>query len=345
MPGRTSVAHTVTDPGNSEHDQRAQAERQFAEASALMAQRERPADWDKGIALFEAAAALGSGAAAGKLATFHAMAANGPRGEGEWDRSFDLLVEAAELGSEAAAAQLFLLADPQADPVVPAAVGPGHWREVRSRIAIERLLQSPPRRSLSDTPRLRVIEGFATSAECRWIRHAQQAKMQRATVFDQATGAMVEDPSRDNSALPLQFADMDVVTEVLRTRISAAIHVPVLAFEPTQILRYEIGQQFIPHVDFFDPAKPGFEGELAASGQRIATFLIYLNDEYEGGETDFPAIGLRYRGKVGDALFWANLGPDGQPDKRTLHAGLPPTAGEKWIFSQWIRERIPTPLG
>ncbi len=46
---------------------------------------------------------------------------------------------------------------------------------------------------------------------------------------------------------------------------------------------------------------------LAAFGQRIATFLIYLNEGYEGGETSFPRIGLNYRAEQGDALFFANV--------------------------------------
>ena len=87
------------------------------------------------------------------------------------------------------------------------------------------------------------------------------------------------------------FEQMDVISEVLRTRISAATHVPVPAFEPPQILRYEVGQQFIPHYDFMDENSAGFRDELGGYGQRIATFLIYLNDDYEGGETNFPKIG------------------------------------------------------
>ena len=136
------------------------------------------------------------------------------------------------------------------------------------------------------------------------------------------------------------FEQMDVVSEVLRTRISAATHVPVPAFEPPQILRYEVGQQFIPHYDFMDENSAGFRDELGGYGQRIATFLIYLNDDYEGGETNFPKVALSHRGRTGDAIFWANLDTAGRPDPLTLHAGLPPTSGEKWVFSQWIREKM-----
>jgi hypothetical protein len=70
------------------------------------------------------------------------------------------------------------------------------------------------------------------------------------------------------------------------------------------------------------------------------TFLIYLNSEFEGGETDFPVLALAYKGATGDALYFGNVDSAGVPDPRTLHAGLPPTRGEKWLFSQWVRDRV-----
>jgi hypothetical protein len=69
--------------------------------------------------------------------------------------------------------------------------------------------------------------------------------------------------------------------------------------------------------------------------------LIYLNDDFDGGETNFPLINRRFKGRKGDALFFRNVNDAGAPDIRTLHAGLAPTRGEKWLFSQWARRRVP----
>jgi prolyl 4-hydroxylase len=69
------------------------------------------------------------------------------------------------------------------------------------------------------------------------------------------------------------------------------------------------------------------------------TFLLYLNDDYEGGETEFPVIGLRWKGRKGEGLFFWNVQPGGAPDERTLHAGAPVSRGEKWVLSQWIEGR------
>jgi hypothetical protein len=76
---------------------------------------------------------------------------------------------------------------------------------------------------------------------------------------------------------------------------------------------------------------------VAVHGQRAMTVLIYLNDDYEGGETAFPVLGRGFKGRKGDALVFWNLMPDGAPDYRTAHIGRAPTRGEKWLFSQWVR--------
>jgi len=54
-----------------------------------------------------------------------------------------------------------------------------------------------------------------------------------------------------------------------------------------QVLHYAVGQTFTPHVDFFDPAIPSQATAMAVNGQRVATALVYLNDAYDGGDTDF----------------------------------------------------------
>jgi hypothetical protein len=72
-------------------------------------------------------------------------------------------------------------------------------------------------------------------------------------------------------------------------------------------------------------------------GQRAVTFLVYLNDDYDGAETAFLALKWRYRGNKGDAILFRNVDSTGAPDLATLHAGLTPSRGEKWLLSQWIR--------
>jgi prolyl 4-hydroxylase len=107
--------------------------------------------------------------------------------------------------------------------------------------------------------------------------------------------------------------------------------------ENPQIMRYQPGQRFLPHYDFLDPRHPRVAEAIAQGGQREATFLVYLNDDFDGAETSFLQLDWRFRGGKGDAILFWNTDQSGAPEKSSLHAGLEPTRGEMWLLSQWIR--------
>ena len=133
------------------------------------------------------------------------------------------------------------------------------------------------------------------------------------------------------------FPHQDIVTLLLRHRIAALAGHEFSGLEAAAVLHYQPGQEFRPHHDFLNPNVPAFAREIAKTGQRLTTVLVYLSDDFDGGETNFPLIDYRFRGRKGDAILFRNLRPDGTPDYDTLHAGLAPTRGEKWLLSQWIR--------
>ncbi|HYD38901.1 MAG TPA: 2OG-Fe(II) oxygenase [Allosphingosinicella sp.] len=317
-------------------DLRARAEGGDSEAMLALGARLLAAGGDpaEANAWVEAASAAGSADAAALMATLEAMGAARPQ---NWKRALDCLELAARRGSDRARGQLSLLAR-----TPPAAEGEADWGELRQRIDVAALTAAPPRRPVSEQPRIRVLEGFATAAECDWVTSIARGRLNPAWVWDPVTGANRPDPSRTNRGLDLGPFQMDVAVQVLRARISAASNLPLPVFEPAQVMHYSVGQQFLPHHDFLNPAQPGDRAQIARMGQRIATFLLYLNDDYEGGETEFLKTGFTYRGRKGDALLFANVDGAGAPDPLTKHAGRPPTKGEKWILSQWIRDRSPS---
>lgn len=283
----------------------------------------------------DAASVAGNADAMTMRALFEATGAGRQQ---DWHQALDTLQRAAEHGSEFAGRQLLLLAYPTSEPQVPENAQTEFWTQVRRAVSLDRLFAHPDRRALSNGPPIRVMEGFASAAECRWLIDRATGMLKMAVVVD-SEGRQIVDPVRTNKGAIFQFTDMDLVIEALRSRISAATRIPVALLEPTQVLHYRVGQEFKRHCDYLEPGNSHHRKQLQAHGQRIATFLLYLNDDFEGGETEFCDIGVRYRGKAGDAVFWANCDLEGRPDPRTLHAGLPPATGEKWILSQWIRDR------
>jgi hypothetical protein len=196
-----------------------------------------------------------------------------------------------------------------------------------------------PRHEVFTSPRISVIEGFATAAECDWVMERARPRLHRARVYNPSDGSFFTKDARTNSSVEFGIAETDVVIVGLRLRIQMLCGLDRL--EASSILHYSPGQEFKRHYDFLDPLLPGHALDIKRSGQRAATFLIYLNNDYEGGETEFPKLDWRYKGRKGDALLFWNLNAAGEPDRNTLHAGLPTTAGEKWVFSQWLRQSRP----
>lgn len=114
--------------------------------------------------------------------------------------------------------------------------------------------------------------------------------------------------------------------------------------EGLQVLHYQPGQHYIPHWDYF-PTESASSADIVRpekGGQRIATFLIYLNTVPMGGETEFPNAGIKVAAVQGNACFFSYCNADGQLDPLTLHSGNAVIEGDKWIAVKWLREgRVP----
>ncbi|MDB5978038.1 MAG: hypothetical protein JWR07_4798 [Nevskia sp.] len=296
-------------------------------ALRLLIGRDAPHQPREAIELLRKAAALGNADATAQLATLAAAGAWMPQ---DWPGALMLLQQAAEQGSARARGQLLVLAGDRDPATETAAAESSCWRLLRESIRVEQWRTPPPRRSLCEAPRIRFAEGFTTPAVCDWLVDRARGKLKPALMFDGNRPAF--SASRNNSDFCFDIIEADVVLTLLRERVSALVKLPVFAMEPPQIFHYARGQEIKPHYDHVR-AEGGYEAE------RIATLLLYLNDDYLGGELEFPKVGVRTRGRKGDALYFANVDAAGAPDRQSLHAALPVTEGEKWIFSQWIQDR------
>ncbi|MEA2824099.1 MAG: prolyl 4-hydroxylase [Alphaproteobacteria bacterium] len=283
-----------------------------------------PLNIAEGVKLTTEAAKEGSCEAAYLMALFHAA---GTTASPSWRIALDFLQRAAELDQAIARRELALMAG-DADLIaaieqnanIPAGIWEPCWMSPELRIGI--------------------AEQFITPAICHWLVEKSRPHLKPAQTDDPLTGTPRYGNNRTNSSAEFAFADTGFILHLVRARISALTGPPTMAMEGSAVLHYAPGQQFFPHYDFLDTAEPGYARQVAEFGQRVLTFLIYLNEDFEGGETDFPKLECRYKGKTGDALFFWNVLPNGQTDQRMLHAGLPPARGEKFLFSQWVRGRM-----
>ena len=284
----------------------------------LLAGDRAPALPTEGAKLLQEAAVAGEPEAAARIA---ALTALGHHFRQDWEGGLRWLAAAAKRGWEPAREQLQVLAD-----------GTPH-------IDLAAWLSAVPARELSADPRVHALDAFATTALCEWLITRARSRLTRARVYDPVSREDVVRATRSNSVANFGLSEVELLDVVLQARMSRACGIPMNQMEAPAVLHYAVGEEASDHFDFVNPNMPDYAQEIARNGQRIMTFLVYLNDDYEGGETDFPKLQIRHKGRRGQGLFFVNALTDLQPDLRMLHAGRAPPRGEKWIVSQFIRSR------
>ena len=281
----------------------------------------RPDCAREGLNALDAAAQGGDGESAYLLALFIAEGVGFPQ---SWQTALAVLQHAAQLGWRPAQREIEFLTN--------------EFKGTRTEsLDFTQWLQAPTAQVISPAPRIFVVRNFASHAICDRLIELARPRLKAAQTYDPGSGGMQYESGRTNSDCHLILPYSDLLLALVRARISALIRMPVPFFETPTILHYKPGETFSAHHDYLDDREAGFAQEIAQNGQRVLTFLLYLNDGFAGGETEFPLVGIRCKGNKGDALCFWNVLPDGSPDRQTMHAGLPPTSGEKWLLSQWVR--------
>jgi len=187
-------------------------------------------------------------------------------------------------------------------------------------------------------PRIVVVSNLLSHEECDALEAHAALRMERSPVVASGDGANQVHAHRTSRGAMFQRGESELIDRIER-RLAALVQWPVERGEGLQVLRYEKGDEYRPHYDWFDPTQPGPRRHMEHGGQRVATIVIYLSDVEAGGGTSFPNLGLDVHPRKGGAVFFANLDPDGKPDGQTLHAGMPVVRGAKTIATKWLRER------
>lgn len=105
--------------------------------------------------------------------------------------------------------------------------------------------------------------------------------------------------------------------------------------EDLQVVRYNPGTYYKPHQDSCCDKNTYCDEFKKERGERLGTLLVYLNNDFTDGETEFPNIKQKFKPSPGSGIFWD---PYGCPPE-ALHAGLPVSSGTKYVCNSWIREK------
>ncbi|KAF3626931.1 Prolyl 4-hydroxylase 1 [Capsicum annuum] len=184
--------------------------------------------------------------------------------------------------------------------------------------------------------------------ECDYLRSIAIPRLHVSTVVDAKTGKGIKSDVRTSSGMFLSPDERQYpMIKAIEKRISVYSQIPAENGELIQVLRYEKNQFYRAHHDYFSDTF-----NIKRGGQRIATMLMYLSDNVEGGETYFPMAGtgecscggkmikgLCLKPAKGDAVLFWSMGLDGQSDPESLHGGCEVISGEKWSATKWMRQR------
>jgi hypothetical protein len=185
-----------------------------------------------------------------------------------------------------------------------------------------------------------VVENFLAAGDCARL-------VELARTLPTETGRMVADDGRGLPAAEAEPAGAGDaprrITTLIKTFGEGDAFVPVVGhaflhwvrgaygqelewFEWPDVLCYGPGGRYDPHADSEnrDPAT----GEWRRVLERDFSLLVYLNDDYVGGELEFPGLCYRLRPRRGTLVAFPS-------DHRYLHAALPVESGTRFVIVSW----------
>ncbi|OMO56523.1 Oxoglutarate/iron-dependent dioxygenase [Corchorus capsularis] len=207
-----------------------------------------------------------------------------------------------------------------------------------------------PFQVISWKPRAFYFPRFATPEQCQHVINLAKSKLEPSKLA--LRKGEVEKPQdvRTSMGTFLRASqDGAGILNAIEEKIAKATKLPRSHYEDFNVLRYQLGQKYDAHLDAFPPEQYGPQ-----KSQRVATFLVYLSDVEEGGETAFPyengmnmdgsydfkkCVGLKVKPRMGDGFLFYSLYPNNTIDQLSLHQSCPVIKGPKWVVTKWIRDQ------
>ncbi len=196
------------------------------------------------------------------------------------------------------------------------------------------LRRNPPNLRRVDNPDVEVytLDNFLSAKECERLIALIGHNLQASKL------ALQNDDNAFRTSQTAELCHLRSPTAIsIDAKICKTLGIRAAYSEGVQAQRYDVGQQFKAHHDYFEPDYDMYRRLGGLRGNRTWTFMVYLNDGMEGGATRFTRINHAVQPKAGMALIWNNLKADGLPNPLTQHAGEPVTRGHKVVITKWFR--------
>lgn len=177
-----------------------------------------------------------------------------------------------------------------------------------------------------DSP-LYVVEDFLSKEQCQILIDCYERNVE---MFAEKTGEKFWD-GRYIQMHDIMHHEIDATRILQQIRHISSMYVinefvngePIYP-DTAQIVGWKEGMEMRPHADNMMP-----DGGPNNSPHRNYTTIIYLNDDYEGGNTYFPSLGVRVAPKAGSlVVFGAGY--------EYVHGVTMVTRGKRYIYSGWF---------
>lgn len=192
------------------------------------------------------------------------------------------------------------------------------------------------------------FHNFLSNVECDAIINFSNKKgMKKSKVYSQTNNgtSLINLDSRISEQLWLSDNDTNEDYEIqkivnkIHTLNESITKIPKINQENIQVVKYNKGGFYKEHYDACSYDAEKCKNMNNNSGQRITTLLIYLNDNFEGGETKFTheKVKLNVKPEKGMAILFYNVSSKDNDvvHPLSLHTGSELLSGEKWICNVW----------
>jgi prolyl 4-hydroxylase len=181
------------------------------------------------------------------------------------------------------------------------------------------------------------FDEFLTSEECDRIIELSRENLVESRVYSGFDAEdLYETASRKSEQCWLDDNDDPLIASISQ-KVKDLTNTHDNHQEKLQVVNYQKGGFFSPHYDACDGTPEYCSRMNGKEGPRYYTLLIYLNDDFEGGETVFPKINKFVKPKKGKAVLFQSVDHRGVIIDEAFHGGNPVSAGQKWIANKWIR--------
>ena len=178
-----------------------------------------------------------------------------------------------------------------------------------------------------------IINNIITEEEALYIINKSSSHLNDSRIL----GDILDTKIRKSKNTWLYPNDPNIMN--IMKRIATIVKLPLENSEALQVVKYEPSGYYNEHHDGCCDGHHLCKEFMARGGQRIKTVLIYLNDEFTEGATNFPVLNMKIKPPKYSAIIFNPLAKNNKKcHPKALHAGLPVKGGIKYVANLWFRE-------